>query len=218
MSDPPLVFKASVAGKNGRVDVVQGDKQYKTGDYLLTSDGGETFWIVSVKKKEATRFTTEKLRKEGSKEKFNLSDISLSPPAASGAGEAVGGVVTNQFRTARDYRIVARELFFSVNIAVSETWDFQIARDAANLPSFNPVISLLALQNSAVLFKHDAFATGGYRNTVPKGFALRVVAEGVSTEGRKKEREVSVITCDTPVAAPQPPSLFALGEGIRRKE
>ena len=47
-SEPPLVFEVRIAGNNGRVDVIQGDKQYRTGDYMLTSDGSETFWVVSA--------------------------------------------------------------------------------------------------------------------------------------------------------------------------
>ncbi|MBC7807558.1 MAG: hypothetical protein H7145_15585 [Akkermansiaceae bacterium] len=216
-SEPPLVFKASVSGKNGRVDVIRGDKQYKTGDYLLTSDGGETFWVVSVKKKEAMRFTPEKLHKEVGKEKFNLSDISLPPPAASGQRESVAGESAESYRSFRKYTISGRELIWTFRVEIEEDWNFSLATNRAAMPPFNPVVSFFAMTGSAVLFKDVTYAASGYKAAVPPGMPLKAVAV-VTTEKKKREVETTTLQSDAPVAAAIEATQFAIPDGVKRKE
>ena len=214
----PLMLKASVAGRNGRVDVIQGDDEYKTGDFVITNDGGETFWAVSPKKKQAERMSPETVRKLIRKEDFAVKNVSLSPPAPTGTGETVVGIAAKSFRYSRNYMITASVLFFSSKINVAETWDFQVAPPSASVPAFNPAVSYLALTKSAILFKNDAYATTGYKAMLPAGFAVKVVTEAGATIGKKREREGSVITCDVIVPAPLDASLFRVPNGFKRRE
>ncbi|MBC8138621.1 MAG: hypothetical protein H8F28_22305 [Fibrella sp.] len=217
-SEQPLVFKASVAGNNGRVDVVQGDKQYKTGDYLLTSDGGETFWVISAKKKEATRFTPERLRKEISKEKFNLSDISLASPTSTGHRETIAGEQAEAYRSLSRFTISGRQLIWTFRVEIEEDWSFSMAENRASMPTFNPVVSFFAMTGSAILFKDATYATSGYKKAIPPGMPLKAVAVTTTKEKKKREVETTTLLCDAPVATPIDASQFAIPEGIKRKE
>lgn len=217
-AEKPLVFKASVAGRNGRVDVVQGGKEYKTGDYMLTADGGETFWAVSAKKKEAMHLTPERLRKEISKEKFNLSDISLAPITPTGQRETIAGEPTESYHTQRRYVISGRQLIWTFRIEIEEDWNFSIATNRATLPSFNPVVSFFAMTGSGVLFKDATYAASGYKNAVPSGMPLKAVAIATTKEKKKREVETTTLQCDAPIATPLEASQFNLPDGIKRKE
>jgi 5-hydroxyisourate hydrolase-like protein (transthyretin family) len=217
-SEKPLVFRTSVAGKNGRVDVVQGNKEYQAGDYLLTFDGGETFWVVSAKKKEAMRFTPERLRGEVGKEKFNLTDISLSPPAPSGQKETVAGEPTETHRSLRRYVISGRQLIWTFRVEVEEDWAFSMATNRADMPSFNPAVSFFAMTGSAVLFKDATYAASGYKTAVPAGMPLKAVAVATTKEKKKREVETTIIECDAPVAAAIESARFTLPDGVKRKE
>lgn len=217
-NEKPLVFRASVAGKNGRVDVLQGDKQYQTGDYLLTSDGGETFWVVSAKKKEAMYFTPERLRREVGKEKFNLTDISLSPPAPSGQKDAVAGEPAETYRSLRRYVISGRQLIWTFRVEVEEDWTFFMSTNRGNMPTFNPAVSFFAMTGNAVLFKDATYAASGYKTAVPAGMPLKAVAVATTKEKKKREVETTIIECGAPVAAAIESARFTLPEGVKWKE
>lgn len=207
----PARFKGSVAGKNGRLDIVDtGDGSAPDG-YLLTNDGGKTFWTVTDKAKNAVAMSAKTVRSLIKGSGATVKNISQSAPKPSGAGITVGETTTKRYRTTLGYTLLIGKPD-EIAMKTVETRDVDIAPATAGLPAFNPVVAFLAVANTA-----DAFGKSGAVKSLPVGFPLRMAIDSTLTANKIAKRTETTLSCAAPVKASFAASLFVVPKGYRRE-
>jgi hypothetical protein len=214
-----------VAGDRWRIDMAS-EAEKKSGDYLLSTDGGRTITIVHPEERSYSvhdaddfeRIVSRVMRGLDAVMTLQLRDAKVAT-AALGAGDAVGGRATQRYRLTQDYEVSVGMFGFSSATrerVVTEYWvDPRLA-----LPR-NPVVEMMSTLATA-LAQHDAAflrRSTEARRTLFRGTPLKVVvtAESREEDGEVKRKvrtiqlgEVERVAIDGPV--------FEVPRGFERKE
>lgn len=206
-AQPTLVVKNTVSGLSGRVDIPVDRDDWKKGDYLLTRDGGQTFLLVSPKRKTVKTLTPTTLR---ALIENDTKGISVSKPTTH--WETVG---TNQERQTRGYEIRFRQGLISGKGTMDEKHDYTLASPGTDGPSFNPMVNYTLLELASLLLKNPEFTETNLYAALPKGFVLRaelnlksIVRANIG--GTQKEDGRTLLETSAPTPTEVSPALFTV--------
>ena len=194
-------------GSKARVEMLEGGKDLKPGDYSITLDGGVTTTSVSPVAKTIEWSGFAQAAAEILKEK------GLS---ASNLKNAWSEPAPNQKVVTRSFQMVYKELIFRQNISVQENHSFTMAAPGAG-PTFNPLVNATAIDLGSYALKFPEIRQAGPHGLFPAGFVTKAVLNLQAKIGKKNEGARMEIEASVPVPADIPESAFALPTGYKLK-
>lgn len=218
-----LVLRTETSGKYARLAIVSGaTKAVAARDYLLTRDGGATFYVVSPDKKEyrekdvrALGVAAAEIDTKGAR--FSLRDFQQTVTA--GAGELLLGRPTERSGFSRRYQMRIRILFFGTTLTCSDTAEYWVAPSLAGV--LNPAAAYQeaavgALIGVADKARFDQEQTARARPGA--GMPMKVVWRERAAEGNKKPTETTTTLVVRDLARLSTVAArFELPSGYRRK-
>lgn len=218
--EPTVLVDTITNGRIARTEILRGNKDWKRGMFVLTSDGGRTLTVVNPLDRAYHDLSpaTLDLEAAGAEGKLHLSvrDIDVRVEDL-GAGEPVAGLPTYRYRMTRAFTATIKVLFLTKTIAISETFDFWYSRDFADTP--NPVAALM-VSLASVLPGIDPVFRAAHQDAarrLPGLNPVRWVHTQRTTEGRNRpSTSVSTISIDALAPVDAPPSAFEIPRGFTR--
>lgn len=183
--------------------------EYKTGDYLVTTDAGLTFTHVSAKSGVVRRVDAAGLRKEVDRQQKG---VSVGEPKTTVTTPGAG-----RQQISRTYKINARKFLVTFGVNAADTFHYVFEKAAADTPSYNPVINLLTIKYSTVLFKRDGVTTSALvGEAVPRGWVFQATLSSKLT-GSYKSNDTVTATASRPKAAPVTADTFTAPDESRAR-
>jgi hypothetical protein len=229
--EPASTGTVYVAGDRWRIDFA-GRGEKKSGDYLLSQDGGRTVTIVHPDERSYSvhaaddfeRIVSRVMRGLDAVMTLQLHDAKVAA-AALGAGEAVAGRPTQRYRLTQEYVVSVGMFGFSSDKherVVTEYWvDPTLA-----LPH-NPVVEMMSTLETALAQHDDAFVrrSDEARRKLFRGVPLKVVVTAESTDEEDDdaaagavERKVRTIQLGEVQRVAIEPPVFQVPAGFKKQE
>ena len=209
---PAVVFKTVVCGPKARIEIPINKDEWKKGDYLLTTDSGRTFSLISPSRKTVTTYDEAIVRAQVEKENKG---VSVGDPETRWAN-----VGPDQRQYTRRYEIKFRQGLLSGTGTFDEQHDFTLAPAQASGPAYNPFVTYTLLELGSLLLKNPKFAAAGLSSVLPKGF-VREALLTMKTKtkafpfGGEKEETLVTISSSAPVATDISAVAFVLPADFR---
>ena len=219
---PALRIDTAISGSNSRAEVVSGGKEIKTGDVLLTNDGGATiYWI----RKRSYQVMDDAYRARITREVADKMKVSIRDGRVStgerGGQETIAGFKTSHGRVTRTFNLGVRVLLLSVNVDYEDHLDVWTAPELDGVPSieaafYETFINMVPFADDELRSQTDDAA-----RQLPKGFPLKWSHEAVtrkddgSTEEKSTVFTVSEVTRGADAAGGVS---FTLPDGLKRVE
>ena len=205
---PAIVFKTLISGPKARIEIPVSKDDWKKGDYLLTTDNGKTFTLVSPSRKTALIYDAPTVQALMEKENKG---ITVSDPETAWAS-----VGQNQSQFTRRYEIKFRQGLLSGTGKIDEIHQFTIApaeASGASGPTYNPMINYTLMELASLLLKNPKFAAQGLSSVLPKGFVQKAVLNIKTVTkafpfGGEKEEVVTTLYSSSPMPTDVPAVAF----------
>ncbi len=217
----PLILQTVIAGRGARVEVIEGDKELKTGDLLLTADGGETINWISGKKREYRVIDAayaQKLTGDiASKMKLQISNSRVEAAPSRADGKIEAQAVTHA-QVSRSCTLTVRVLMMTYTVDFEDTLDVWVAKDLAG-----PGVEARFFETfiNAFLFSDDAMRgeSDRARASRPAGLPLKWshVSRSRKPDGATEEKTTTFVVSDIDTRADANVG-FDVPEGYRRVE
>ena len=235
---PALVGRTRALGPRARVDIVAGNDEIRTGDYLLTADGGRTITMVSPARREYRQLTPDtfgsrlaaELRGRAS---FSAASVQVERPHPAASTPAVRGTRTvahdpptsppmsppvSCLRIARAFRLRVRVMLVrDVDLEVHETSDYWLHAALRHVP--DPLASYLIADADAPAAADPTLAadTRAARQAAAGAFAVRWVHRTVTRHKSQRTETVTALEVGTVAPVPIDSGHFAVPPGFTRR-
>ena len=231
---PALGGRTRAVGPPARVDIVAGNDEIRTGDYLLTADGGRTITMVSPAPRQYRQLTPDtfgtrlaaELRGRAS---FSAGSVHVEWPHLADSTSPVRGTrgaaqdpqtspPVSRLRIARAFRLRVRLLLVRhVDLEVHETSDYGLHAARRHVP--DPLASYLIADADAPTAADPTFAadTRAARQAAAGAFAVRWVRRTVTRHKRQRTETVTALEVGTVAPVPVDSANFAVPPGFTRQ-
>ncbi|MDC6167442.1 hypothetical protein PO768_08310 [Paucibacter sp. XJ19-41] len=150
--EPSILTRTQALGPRARAEVLQGDDDWRPGDFALTEDGGRSLLVYDLASRRVERLTPDTLEHGADAAaglmKFKLRDLDIGVRRI-GPGGRVAGMATTHWRIERRLRAQASLLFFKESLSLSDKLDFWFADEFAD--TANPLAALTLSLASVML-------------------------------------------------------------------
>lgn len=219
---PTSVIETTSAGLNSRAEIRSGGKDLKTGDVLLTNDGGETiYWIRGRSYLVMDAAYREKLTQEiTSKMKMTISNGRVEDETRGGESESIAGLPAAHGRITRAFDLGVRVLLMSVKVAYEDHLDVWTTKELAGATAieatfYQTFINMVPFGDPGL--RAD---TQSAQANLPKGFPLKWSHASVTRkdDGSTEEGSTTFVVSDLKRGGAGAAADFDLPEGLRRVE